>query len=90
MHKEDHSGLVRGESPGPDIITQDQMRNLIRAEADAVGGINQLCRNLHMGSAAPVYLALQEQRPISDGISLSFGFERITMFRRIGHASRKA
>ena len=39
-------------------------------------------------SPAPVYLALQKDRPVSDGISLHFGYELQRMYRRIGHASR--
>ena len=72
----------------PDLISEDEMRALIKAEADAVGGVHQLCRTLHMKSPAPVYLTLQKDRPVSDGISLHFGYELQRMYRRIGHASR--
>jgi hypothetical protein len=91
MHKVDNVlVMVREIPPEPEIITEEEMRDLIRAEADAAGSIPQLCRNLHMRSSAPVYLALQEEREISDWLAMHFAFERITMFRRIGHAARKA
>jgi hypothetical protein len=71
-----------------DLISEEDMRALIRAEADIAGNVNQLCSNLRMKSAAPVYLALQKNRQISDGVSLPFGYVSERMFRRIGHASR--
>jgi hypothetical protein len=64
------------------------MRDLIQTEVEAAGNIPQMCRNLHMRSSAPLYLALQGERDISDSISLLFGFERTVMFKRIGHATR--
>jgi hypothetical protein len=72
-----------------EIITQDEMRDLIQVEVEAAGNIPQMCRNLHMRSSTPVYLALQGERDISDNISLLFGFERTVMFKRIGHATRR-
>lgn len=83
MHRKDHSGLARGKNPKTDIITQDQMRDLIRAEAEAAGNVTQLCRNLRMRSAAPVHLALQEERAVSDRTALHFGFAKEIMYRRI-------
>jgi hypothetical protein len=89
MHKADNTVTVRDAAPRPEIITQDEMRDLIQAEVGAAGSIPQLCRNLRMRSSTPVYLALQEEREISDRLAMHFAFERITMFRRIGHAARK-
>src|SRR3954469_10975894 len=72
-----------------EIITQDEMRDLIQAEVETAGNIPQMSRNPHMRSSAPLYLALQGERDISDSISLQFGFERTVMFKRIGHATRR-
>jgi hypothetical protein len=71
-----------------DLISEEEMRALIKAEADRAGNVNQLCSNLRMKSPAPVYLALQKDRQISDGISLPFGYVSERMFRRIAHVSR--
>jgi hypothetical protein len=89
MRKVNNAVTNRDAAPRPEIITQDEMRDLIQAEVEAAGNIPQMCRNLHMRSSTPVYLALQGERDISDNISLLFGFERTVMFKRIGHATRR-
>jgi hypothetical protein len=74
----------------PKILTLEEMRNLIWEEAQAAGNVNTLCRNLHIASPTPVYLALKRKREVPDDVSLSFGFIRTTMYRRIRHATYKA
>lgn len=75
---------------GPEILTLEEMRNLIWEEAQAAGNVNVLCRNLHITSPTPVYLALKRKREVPDDVSLSFGFIRTTMYRRIRHVTCKA
>jgi dihydroxyacid dehydratase/phosphogluconate dehydratase len=89
MHRADSTVTVRDDCPEPEIITQDEIRDLILAEAAQAGSINRLCRNLRMSSAAPVYLALQDNRDVSDGVALHFGYRRIIRYERIGRVARR-
>jgi hypothetical protein len=80
----------RGNCPGPEIISQDEMRAMIKAAADEAGNVTVLCRKLKIVAPAPVYLALQRKRAVPDEAAIAFGFIKTTMYRRIGYASRKA
>jgi dihydroxyacid dehydratase/phosphogluconate dehydratase len=89
LRRADAAVTVRGNCPELEIISQDEMCDLIQAEAALAGSINQLCRNLRMASAAPVYLAMQKDRDVSDRVALHFGFRRVIMYERVGYVARR-
>jgi len=71
-----------------DLISEAEMLELIESARVSAGGLALLARKLGLKSMAPIALALQGERPVSDGISLHFGYECQRMYRRIGNASR--
>jgi hypothetical protein len=79
---------VRNGNPEPDLISEDDMRAIIRTAIDEAGGLNAMCRRFRIRSPGPIYLAMQEERAISDGIATHFGFELQRCYRRIGHVTQ--
>ena len=79
---------VRLRCRNDDLISEAEMLELIESARASAGGLTPLARKLGISSVAPISLALKRERPVSDGISLHFGYECQRMYRRIGNASR--
>jgi len=70
-----------------DVISEKDMLALVNAAAQQAGSPNRLAVRLGMRSAAPLYLALQGERPLSDDISIRLGYVKEVVFRRISNAA---
>ena len=71
----------------PEVISEKDMLALVNAAAQQAGSPNRLAVRLGMRSAAPLYLALQGERPLSDDISIRLGYVKEVVFRRISNAA---
>ena len=71
----------------PDVISEKDMLALVNAAAKKAGSPNRLAIRLGMRASAPLYLALQGERPVSEDISIPLGYVKEVVFRRISNAA---
>lgn len=75
--------VVSPVKPAAEFLRMEEMRDELRRQVAALGGVNEFCRQRHIDSHAPVSLAMSGKRDVTEAVANACGFSSRLCFYRI-------